>query len=477
MQEELQQKEQKLKAKAIELKNRLGIELSDEIVQKFNTDCMDWFHANTKETWITNSERTIYIEQAAEKILDMQVQLFEINNTITGNYNYGASEYSITFYEKFIEQRKQELDQLEKNLKNELNRINKGSKGEDYAASVLDVYLHKYKILYNVILPVKDKVGVGKTVEIDAVIITKNRIFVCEVKNYGGEETELYIDCDGEFTLYDLNTKKVVKNYEKSPSQQNIRQALLVEKFLTENFPAKSIEVHPVVIIANDDVKIKNDSEHQVKKSKQLYYYFSSFPDNNYLDEEMQNQLVDCFKRHQQPARKFSIVDIEAWSKKCDELQEKLAPYVEYNKQMKILYDEYLEIMEKFLNWKLGETLRQNREIMEQKRLTKEKEFREKVYKEKAIQEQQRKEIAAKEQMRQNQEENKLRIKAEKEKTTVEQKDYSTSNNSGCGGCILVIAIIVLILFLLLVWKTFKPFIIAMLILFLVTFFFGFSDY
>ena len=191
----------------------------------------------------------------------------------------------------------------------------------------------------NVVLKVNDEVG--NTVEIDAIIIGDHEVFVCEIKNYGKPGEILEINNDG---MYCRRNERghLLEIYQKSPSEQNIRQYRSIDQLLRSEFPDMNINVVPLVINANTAVRIKNYSPHKIIKPPELFYCLEKNSDIHFTVEERE-KIEKCIKKYILPERKFEIIDISDLTRLCENLSHKLEPYINYNKKIYNLVKQYNE--------------------------------------------------------------------------------------------------------------------------------------
>lgn len=176
-------------------------------------------------------------------------------------------------------------------LKNKKLGLDKGTAGENYVSQELDLFKDKYKFLENIILPYSDLKG--KTSETDLYVLTPKGILVCEIKNKGNEKYVFKISSDGQWSKY--NSQGKFLEVMDSPFAQNTRHCIATEQFLKDN-GITDFKIIPVVIIANESVRIENSSENIVIRASELYNLVERLKLPEIYDEEYQTKVFNIFK-------------------------------------------------------------------------------------------------------------------------------------------------------------------------------------
>lgn len=137
--------------------------------------------------------------------------------------------------------------------------ITLGEAGEHRVADELKPYEGQVIILPNLRLEVE-----GESIENDFVLVSPYGVYALEVKNLGsGGSYGLYIEKDGRWNKMRGNSLE----YMESPVHQNERHILYLEKYINlelgrdiDNY----LRVQGIVVIANDRVDIKNESDNLI---------------------------------------------------------------------------------------------------------------------------------------------------------------------------------------------------------------------
>lgn len=176
-------------------------------------------------------------------------------------------------------------------LKNKKLSLDKGNAGEHYVSQELDLFKYKYKFVENIILPYSDLKG--KTSETDLYVLTPKGILVCEIKNKGNEKYVFKISSDGQWSKY--NSQGKFLEVMDSPFAQNTRHCIATEQFLKDN-GITDFKIIPVVIIANESVRIEKDSENIVIRASELYNLVEGLELPEKYNEEYQTKVLNILK-------------------------------------------------------------------------------------------------------------------------------------------------------------------------------------
>lgn len=200
----------------------------------------------------------------------------------------------------------------------------KGEHGEEYVDQTLELFHGKYKYAKNIKISHEDYKG--KTSETDLYVMTTKGILVCEIKNKGNENCQFKISRDGQWTKYDRNGKFV--EVIESPFAQNTRHCIATEKLL-KTYGFHDFKIIPVVIIANEKVRIDNDSDNSVIRISELYNFVEKLNYPEKYSEEYQQQIVDLlYANHIEEENYFDLNVVE------EHMHKLTMDYVKYYLQM-----------------------------------------------------------------------------------------------------------------------------------------------
>lgn len=276
---------------------------------------------------VTNEERLAYYKKLDQKITEAYNYLKDIKITYGIDYDYIEKEFRYLIPPGYIEKltyrlKKQEEQFSTKDLydfiettKQQYEKIvmdyiatKRGIEGEEYVNRVLNDY---YDIinLENIRLEVKDQQGKIQSVENDNILITRQGIFILEVKNYGSSGSyDLIIERDGRWAKRFRNGKIEPMS---NATGQNNRHVNYVSKFinteLKQNFDSP-IPVYGVVIIPNDTILIDNqDPLQSVYRASQIHQFVTS--KDIVLTNEKMKQIETLIKIHQLPPKTYPLTD------------------------------------------------------------------------------------------------------------------------------------------------------------------------
>lgn len=151
-----------------------------------------------------------------------------------------------------------QLRSMWKRLINTRNNLTKGELGEKLVYdTMINLGLSAEMIRKNVYMPAND--GIGKTSETDILFVNKRGVFIFEVKNWGGKGDVLVVTKDG--ICKNKNGYQFGNEYNqnKNPITQVSRHRRITENIL-ESKGLTSVNVYPVIVIANYDIEIINES-------------------------------------------------------------------------------------------------------------------------------------------------------------------------------------------------------------------------
>lgn len=139
--------------------------------------------------------------------------------------------------------------------------------------------------------------------------MTTKSLLVCEIKNYGNEEDTFLISKDDQCLKNpeEMRSKIITP----SPFAQNTCHCVATEKLLEES-GIHNIKIIPVVIIANETVRIRNQSSNSVICTLELYHFIEQldFPENYTL--EFQDKIISILQENNGP--EDNRFPLKAWN-------------------------------------------------------------------------------------------------------------------------------------------------------------------
>ncbi|KPU27591.1 hypothetical protein TR13x_03380 [Caloranaerobacter sp. TR13] len=161
-----------------------------------------------------------------------------------------------------------------------------GLAGEKRLNEELFLYRDVIKNLGSIRLEVENT-----TVESDSIIISENGVFCIEVKNYGDNSNsgKIVISKDGAWKRYNASGKEVPIH---NVTAQIYRHIGIQQRFLNEELKKINAEdvpyVHfrPIVVIANDNIEIENNSDIPVLRISNVYHYILNYKAEEKLDKK-----------------------------------------------------------------------------------------------------------------------------------------------------------------------------------------------
>lgn len=199
------------------------------------------------------------------------------------------------------------LSNMDEKVDKELRIISAGLIGEERVQNELEVYNDVFKSLFNVRLEVE-----GNSVESDALIFSKKGVFTLEIKNFGSSGSyEIKVTKDGQWL-------KVFPNGNEEPmkdvASQSNRHVGYKQKFINQKLKDAGVDldyvfIDPIIVIANDNVKVNNESENVILRASQIYNYIKN--KNDIITEEQAQILFSLFKENMLEPKKYPYEDFE----------------------------------------------------------------------------------------------------------------------------------------------------------------------
>lgn len=297
-----------------------------------------------KKKWCTNEEREGVRLNDIEYIEEISNRLKKIDFDFVKNK---ISDKNLEFKEivQYIERKSYEIynliDRRKYICKTDYNNIKSGRLGEEAVNKELNEYENIYN-LPNIRLEEPDSSGTIQSIENDNIIISRNGIFILEVKNFGLKGNfSIEIERDGRWVKeYDKGKREIMK----SATAQNNRHIVYINKIINrvlgrgiENY----IDAEGIVVISNDQVSITNYSENQkVVRKSEVYSYIKN--KEAILSLEEMNKLKDYFIKNNLQAQKFPIYDytyeinknVEVYNDKMNKIQEVLDNMIEADQKL-----------------------------------------------------------------------------------------------------------------------------------------------
>lgn len=278
--------------------------------------------SKSKEKWLNNDEKIKYYKELFE----------DINSKLYGNYeeylkylrekeksiSYALKDFSHTFgyLTELINTNENKMNSFDKYIKARQSYIDSdykgckvGIEGENRVNQELSLYNNIIN-LSNIRLEVLDNNNTIQSIENDNILLTKNGIFVLEIKNFGEiGNYDIIIEKDGRWlrkNKYNGETT-VIKNVTK----QNNRHIAFLNKFINEGINRSFddyIEVEGIVVIANEKITIENYNNNQnIFRDSELYSYIKPQEVKFKIDEL--EKIRDLILSKNLPPKRYPIFD------------------------------------------------------------------------------------------------------------------------------------------------------------------------
>lgn len=177
----------------------------------------------------------------------------------------------------------------------------------------------------------------GASVETDNFVLSPFGIFAIEVKNLGSSGNfKIKIEKDGRWLKVFKSSAEVMKNI----TSQTYRHIGLKQKLINQELNKLSyseyIQIKPLIVIANENVDIINESDVPVVRTSNIYHHISQF--SKELDLETLSAIEKIAKENTLPPKEYEIENIMEYIENInDYLQSNLKGYFH-------LYDELTKL-------------------------------------------------------------------------------------------------------------------------------------
>lgn len=289
-------------------------------------------------TYMNNDEKYLFVmeqEKKVKSLLNQNKHFFGIrNNDIYINEHYHQNDHHLSYLksgygfedkdieflssmypiqpqyiERIVEKRNQAFNVIRESLSKatmEAILTKKGYDGERYVANTLSLYKDNYIILNNIRVELE-----GKSSESDFVIICDKGIFVIEVKNHGNANSSIEISSDGRWVMNKNGRKEVKDNVSAQNNRHCAINQSLINKALKENgYDGEYIKCKSIIVIANDNVEIKNHSMNTVLRTSEIITYIENLNSEYELPKDLQEEIKGILLTNNLPAKKYPVNDI-----------------------------------------------------------------------------------------------------------------------------------------------------------------------
>lgn len=200
-------------------------------------------------------------------------------------------------FKNYLECRSKDIEEL-------MKAANSGKEGEDIVNNYLKQYDVEFINLPNIRLEID-----GNSIENDNILITRHGIFVIEVKNLSPEgKYSIEIEKDGRWLKHFSNNKQEIIKMD--ATRQNDRHIAYLNKFINREL-GRSLDnyIHAkgIVVIANDKIKIKNNSNQHVYRFTEIYRHITEKP-VIFTQKEME-KIEKIILANNLQSKKFDLVD------------------------------------------------------------------------------------------------------------------------------------------------------------------------
>lgn len=239
------------------------------------------------------------------------------------------------------------LGEFREKIQRDIEIEQKGLAGENeveqYISRKMDC-----RVLSNVVLPeVRESADAPKTSETDLLVISDTGVYVCEIKNYGKAGQTLEVKPNGQIIKKDYYGRELENMG--SPFSQNARHTKAVKSVL-EAAGLGDMPVYSVVIIANTDVNVENNSTNIVTDM----YGFCDVAAKGFYGAtctvEQQSAIFTAIRAKRMTERKFPFLSMTPVTETvlctCIEAENAVQGYEQWAEKMESMITQWSEDVE-----------------------------------------------------------------------------------------------------------------------------------
>ena len=180
--------------------------------------------------------------------------------------------------------------------------IDRGIKGEERVMDFFSLYDDELKYFNNVRLEEKF------SFETDMLVLSEGGIYSIEVKNFSESgRYGLHITKDGQW----LQVKDDIQTPFKDVMTQVNNHLILGERFINKKLKEKGIDekidLEPIIVIANDNIKIENDSDIEIVRISKLHTILKK--GQKHYSKKLLDSVEEIIKENQKQALKYECID------------------------------------------------------------------------------------------------------------------------------------------------------------------------
>lgn len=253
---------------------------------------------------ISNLENVIDLNMKSPLTMYSNMGRYNVNDVLA-KYSFGELEKLIKFSRLIINDYRSTFDAYN----SDKIGISLGKDGEDSVNKNLEMYNHRIINLSNMRFEVD-----GNSIETDNLVLSPTGIYSLEVKNLGSSgKYGIRVDRDGKWN----KVRKGNNGSERSEVMDNVtnqtyRHIAYTEKLFNSELRNrginKDIKVEPLIVFANDNVSLENNSDMPIVRTSNIYREISK-GQANYSDELL-GVLKDIALKNTLPAKVYKTVNI-----------------------------------------------------------------------------------------------------------------------------------------------------------------------
>ena len=250
----------------------------------------------------------------------------------------GIQEYVKMVKEQLLTYRKS-LNYAVNSTQQNLSIISSGLKGE----ANVNKEIALYKDIWNIYSSVRFEVD-GQSIETDNLIVCTKGLYSIEVKNYAPNgQYNIIVTKDGQWLKELTNSGKIVPMDKNVTAQVNrhlaLKQRLIHSELKKKHGDVPYILFQPIIVIANDKVFIKNETDLPIIRSTQIYHHIIKQPD--ILTQDQVREICSIIEDNRLPVKEYPI---NTYSANFPNVLQELIKSEQILRNIRIAIEKQLEI-------------------------------------------------------------------------------------------------------------------------------------
>lgn len=223
-------------------------------------------------------------------------------------------------------------------FRNDAGGIISGVNGEERVKNDLKIYDYLLTCLYDFRIKVDNDY-----VENDVIILCENGVFSVEIKNFGSSGSyDIKISSDGQWLKCHGGYEEPMKDVMLQVNRHVAIKHKLINRELKSKYGEsfEPVDVIPLIVIANDNVKINNQTNNTIIRSSQIFSKITEH--KKCLSNQVISDIVNILNEHKVPSKPYPYND---YYRMIEEKLDFILYDLSYGAKMCCLHRKYQEML------------------------------------------------------------------------------------------------------------------------------------